>query len=191
MTDRDTADRLLDAAEALLTEHGPDGFSLREVARRTGVTPMAVYRHYDGLEALRDALRDRGYRRLMVHFQEVLAEGDPRGRLEASAREYVRFGTRNPQLFRLLFSGGPPPEQAALNADLRRNASSFRFMVDRVREAMAAGILAPGDPEARAIDWWALFHGLVVLQQEGKLKLAPAAFEAHVDSTIAWLLPRT
>lgn len=188
MTDRDTADRILDAAESLLVEHGPDGFSLREVARRTGITPMAIYRHHAGLEALRDALRDRGYKRLMGHFQEVLAAPDPRARLEASAREYVRFGVGNPALFHLLFSGGPPPEQAALNADMRRNASSFRFMVDRVREAMDAGVLAPGDPETRAIDWWALFHGLVVLQGEGKLKLAPEAFLAHVDGTIAWLL---
>ncbi|MEQ1504402.1 MAG: TetR/AcrR family transcriptional regulator [Myxococcota bacterium] len=188
MTERDTAERLLDAAEALLAEHGPDGLSLRQVARETGITPMAVYRHYDGLEALRDALRDRGYERLMTHFRDVLAEPDPRSRLEASAREYVRFATRNPQLFRLLFSGGPPPETAAKSADRRRNATSFRFMVDRVREGIDAGILPPGDPEARAIDWWGLFHGLVVLQQEGKLKLEPDAFDAHIDSTLAWLL---
>jgi AcrR family transcriptional regulator len=189
MTHRDTADRLLDAAEALLVELGPDGFSLREVARRTGVTPMAVYRHYDGLGALRDALRERGSARLMEHFRDVLAAEDPRARLEGSAREYVRFGVTHPQLFRLLFSGGPPPEEAHLRAEARRNAAAFRFMVDRVREAMDAGVLAPDDPEARALDWWALFHGLVVLQQEGKLRLAPEAFAAHVESTIRWLLP--
>jgi AcrR family transcriptional regulator len=191
MTERDTADRILDAAESLLLEQGPDGLSLREIARRTGVTPMAIYRYHAGIEALRDALRTRGYQYLAHAFRDVLAAPDPRSRLEASAREYVRFGIRNPQLFRLLFSGGPPPEEAAQDADLRRNATSFRFMVDRVREAMDAGVLAKGDPEARAIDWWAMFHGLVVLQQEGKLKLAPDAFEAHVEGTIAWLLPRS
>lgn len=183
-----TADRLLDAAEALLAERGPDGFSLREVARRVGVTPMAVYRHYDGLGALRAALRDRASAGLMRAFGEALAEPDAKSRLEAAVRGYVRWAMANPSLFRLLFTGGPPPEEAARSAEVRRNATAFRFVVDRIRDAMDSGVLTRDDPEARAIDWWAMMHGLVVLQQEGKLRLDPEGFEAHLDSTLRWLL---
>lgn len=183
-----TADRVLDAAEALVIERGPDQLSLREIARRVGITPMAIYRHFDGVEALRAALRTRGSARLMRAFEEALGEPDPRARLEASARQYVRWARDNPALFRMLFTGGPPEEEAAAAVQVRRDAAVFRFLVDRIREGMDAGLLAAGDPEGRAIDWWALFHGLVWLQQEGKLRLAPSQFDAHVDSTLRWLL---
>lgn len=185
---RSAADRVLDAALALVTEEGPGALSIREVARRVGLTPMAIYRHFDGLDALRAALRARAATGLMAALTEGLAEPETRARLEASARSYVRWAIENPALFRLLFSGGPPPLAAAAAAEVRRDASAFRFLVDRMREGMDAGLLPAGDPEARAIDWWALFHGLVHLQLEGKLRLEPSRFMDHVDATLRWLL---
>jgi AcrR family transcriptional regulator len=183
-----TADRILDAAVAVLGDAGQAGFSLREVARRVGITPMAVYRHYDGVDALLAAVRGRASAALLAAFTDALAEPDPRARLEATARGYVRWAMANPEQFRLLFTGGPPPAEAAREAQVRRDAAAFRFIVDRMREAMAAGLLPSDDPEARAVDLWALMHGLVVLQQEGKLRLDPAAFESHVGSALRWLL---
>jgi AcrR family transcriptional regulator len=183
-----TADRLLEAAEALLFERGPEGLTLREVARRVGVTPMAVYRHFDGLDALKSALRERAGKALFHALAESLGEPDARSRLEATARAYVRFALDKPAYFRLLFTGGPPPEEAARAVEVRRNASAARFMVDRVREAMDAGVLPRDDPEARTIDLWALLHGLVTLQQEGKLRLEPSKFEQHLNSTLRWIL---
>ncbi|MEQ1569970.1 MAG: TetR/AcrR family transcriptional regulator [Myxococcota bacterium] len=184
----DTAERLLGVAEELLSERGPDGVTVREVARRAGLTPMAVYRHFDGVDALRDALRARGYQGLAAAFHDVLAEPDARSRLEASARRYTRWALDHPAMFRLMFTGGPAPEVAATQVQHRRDAAAFRFLVDRIREAMDAGVVPRGDPEARAIDWWALCHGLAVLQQEGKLRLPPDRFDAHLDSTLQWLL---
>jgi AcrR family transcriptional regulator len=183
----DTADRILDAAEALLAEQGRAGFSLRAVARSVGITPMAVYRHHDGLDALLDALRDRGFGYLMQHLQRSLVAPTVRERMATSAREYLAFAHEHPALYRLLFATAPPHEHVP-DPEMRRNATSFRFMVDRVREAMDTGVLAAGDPEARAIDWWALFHGLAMLQLDTKLKLDDAAFDAHVESTLTWLL---
>lgn len=188
MTER-TADRLVDAAEILLAEGGPEALSLREVARRVGVTPMAVYRHFDGVEALKAALRDRAGASLMAALTTSLAEQDARSRIEAAILAYVRWATDHPARFRLLFTGGPPPADAARQAQVRRDASAFRFLVDRVRDAMDAGLLPREDPEPRAIDWWAQFHGLVWLQQEGKLRLEPSQFEAHVRSALRRLLP--
>ncbi len=180
------SERILDAAEDLL---GDDGFSLRAVARAIGVTPMALYRHHDGLPALRAALRARGYERLMRGLHQSLAADTPRARLVAATYAYVQFARSNPSIYRLIFATGPPPGHVA-DPEARRNAMSFRFMVDRIREAMDAGVLSKGDPEARAIDWWALFHGLVMLQADDKLKLDEPAFDAQVASTLEWLLGR-
>lgn len=181
----DTAERILDAAERLLGD--PAGFSLRAVAREVGVTPMAVYRHYDGLEELRDALRDRGFARLMERFQRALAAPTPRDRIEQTTLAYVRFARAHPALFRLLYATAPPPD-AVHDPELRRNAASFRFIVDRIREAMDAGLLPRGDTEAIAIAWWAQFHGLSLLHLDGKLKLTDEELDAQIEATLRWLL---
>ncbi|MEZ4240589.1 MAG: TetR/AcrR family transcriptional regulator [Myxococcota bacterium] len=186
----DTAARILAEAEGLVAERGVDALSIREVARRVGITPMAVYRHYDGLDALRAGLRDRASTGMMAQLVAALGEPDVRSRFEAAARGYVRWAMAEPALFRLLFTGGPPPDEAARLDHVRRDATAFRFLVDRMREAVDAGLLPTEDPEALAIDWWALVHGLVVLQQEGKLRLPPEAFEAHVEGAVRRLFSR-
>jgi AcrR family transcriptional regulator len=184
----ETADRILLAAEALIAEGGPDALSIREVSRRVGITPMAVYRHFEGLDALRGVLRDRGWAGLMGELVQALAAPDARARFEAAALGYARWAMANPAMFRMLFTGGPTPEVAAQLDHVRRDATAFRFLVDRVREAMDEGVMAPEAPEPRAIDLWALVHGLVVLQQEGKLRIDPAAFEDHVVAGIRRML---
>lgn len=185
----DTRERLLDAAEALIVEAGASALSIREVARRTGLTAMAVYRHFDGIDALRGALKDRGLAALLASHQGVLSESTPRARLVASARSYLSFAVEHPALFTLLFTGGNPPEEAARHAEMRRSATSFRFQVDRVREAIDSGLLPPGDPELRTIQWWAFFHGLAVLYNEGKLKLTREELDRCATEAIErWLL---
>jgi AcrR family transcriptional regulator len=180
----ETADRIVGAAEALVSERGPDGLSIREVARRVGITPMAVYRHFDGIEALKAALRDRAAVGMMAHLVGALAEPDARARFEAAALGYARWAMAHPALFRMLFTGGPAPAEAARADHVRRDAAAFRFLVDRVREAMDAGWIPADDPEVRAVDWWALVHGLIVLQQEGKLRIDPDRFEAHLQGAV-------
>lgn len=182
----DTATAILDAAERLLGD--PDtAFSLRAVAREVGITPMAVYRHHDGVEGLLDALRERGFGRLMEGFQRALAADSPRERLVQTTAAYVGFARAHPALFRLLWATRPPPGTVH-DPELRRNAASFRFIVDRIREAMDADLLPDADPEAIAIAWWAQFHGLVLLHLDGKLKLTEAELDDQIAATLSWLL---
>src|SRR5258708_13114905 len=57
----DLADALLRAAEALIVERGPQGFSLREVARRARVSEAAPYWHFANKEALLAAIAEAGF----------------------------------------------------------------------------------------------------------------------------------
>ena len=51
-----TRDRILAAARKAFDRHGIEGLSLRDVAAKVGITPMAIYRHFANKEALVDAL---------------------------------------------------------------------------------------------------------------------------------------
>jgi AcrR family transcriptional regulator len=62
----DTRERLLDAAADVCAEHGFDGATLQEIARRAGVTATAVYNHFDSREALLYAVGLRSLRRMTV-----------------------------------------------------------------------------------------------------------------------------
>jgi len=143
---------LLQAAGALLEKRGPEALSLRELARRAGVSHNAPYRHFTGRDALLAALAADGFRRL----GEALAA--------SSAREmghaYVRFALAHPQLFRLMFGG-------------RLRFARHRALAEAAAqpyEALLAAFRAQpaiGEPEKAAAAAWALVHGLAHLLLDG------------------------
>ncbi|HWD48676.1 MAG TPA: helix-turn-helix domain-containing protein, partial [Rhizomicrobium sp.] len=52
----ETKDRILAAAKAAFDRDGAEGLSMRDIAKAVGITPMAIYRHYENKQALIDAL---------------------------------------------------------------------------------------------------------------------------------------
>src|ERR1700735_5606211 len=131
------APALVEAALALLDETQDWDFSLREVARRAGVSHNAPYKHFPEKRDLLAAVAARGFEVLAERTLSSL-EGltDARARLLACGRAFVAHGIANPALYRLMFSaaltspdaGRPPIEKAA--------AAKARAILD--------GILADG-----------------------------------------------
>src|SRR5260370_30216493 len=97
-------DALVDAAVALIARKGPQGFSLREVARRARVSEAAPYWHFANKEALLAAIAEAGF----VALAAALEAGrdrikEPRRRLRELRIAYVRFALAHPAPLRLLF----------------------------------------------------------------------------------------
>lgn len=102
---------LLDEAAAVVRESGVDGLSLRELARRAGVSHGAPRSHFVDRQALLDALAVLGFERLTAAVRRALAtEGDLSVRFRAVARAYVDFAIDDAALMDLMFqaktSGG-------------------------------------------------------------------------------------
>jgi AcrR family transcriptional regulator len=160
---------LIDATEALLDERGADGFSLREVARRAGVSPAAPAHHFGDAAGLLTAVVTEAFDALT----EALRQGDARGRRAGRHRlveqgvEYVGFALRHPGRFRLMFRGALLHEQAALMASAN---AAFAVLEDGVR-AMRG--LPDGAP-IRGADWatllasWSIVHGFAHLAIAGR-----------------------
>lgn len=155
----DLRQSLLDATLALLAEGAEP--SLRAVARRAGVSPMAPYRHYPDKEALLTAVALRGIEAL----HQVVSAADataPAGReVLAQALAYVRFAAEHPVLFRLMFG---PARPRASDAVCTASQGVKEVMLRRL------AIEAPErfSPD-RAIGCWALVHGLALLVIDGLL----------------------
>jgi AcrR family transcriptional regulator len=167
---------LVEAAGELLAASGPEALSLREAARRVGVSPAAVYRHFRSREELLRALAADGFVRLGDAQQAAAdAEADPLAAFNAQGRAYVRFALAHPALFELMFARGSDGQ--ARWRDLPEAARTLGLLRG------AAGRLA-GKPEARlfAVRAWALAHGLAHLLIDGEVLDQPGLVEAAIDA---------
>ncbi len=151
---------LIAAALDILNEGGPGALSLREAARRAGVSAMAPYRHFADREALLAGVAAVGFER----FRDALVAADASCRgsdaLIAQGAAYVGFALAHPALFRLMF--GATPAKSANLASV--GASAYRVLAERV-----ASLVGP----ARAEDWtlacWSIVHGVAMLALDGHL----------------------
>lgn len=176
---------LIDAAEALLVEHGVEKLSLRAVARHIGVSQAAPYAHFDGRQALLAAVATRGFERLTARLHE--AERSPAQGVALTrrlARAYVAFALDHPMLFRLMFGAelGTSTDDALRAA---RDASYAPIRGAVARRAAAAGA-EPWAAEA-SLAAWALVHGLAILVLDGGQPWPrdAAARDALVDGVVA------
>jgi AcrR family transcriptional regulator len=165
----ETKERLLGHARDLYLEQGSARFSLREVARRSKVSAAAVYRHYDGKEALLREVCAEGFRIFYSYLMRALSAPTPKERLVACARQYLRFGLEHPRDYRFIFMGAAEDFAALAPSKGAEQDPTFNFLVDRVRECIQARLLRKGDPEALATVVWAHVHGLVSLRLSGHL----------------------
>ncbi len=185
-----TRARLLTEARDLYLEAGFADFSLREVARRAGVSAPAVYRHYDGKEALLRAVCGEGFRVFSSYLLRALAAPTPRARLDAAATQYLRFGLEQPRDYRFIFMGAAEDFGALAPPADGPPDPTFQFLVDRVQECMAARVLRKGDAREVATTIWAHVHGLLSLRLSGHLGRvgSDAQFERFYAAAVARLL---
>lgn len=110
---------LLDEAVSVLRESGVDGLSLRDLARRVGVSHGAPRSHFADRQALLDALAEAGFHRLTADVRRALAgQHDVRERFLRVARAYVDFAIDDAALMDLMFqtTSSSRPEAVAAAA---------------------------------------------------------------------------
>ena len=159
---------LLEAATRLIAEVGPTAFTLREVARRAGVSHNAPYRHFRDKEDLTVAVATQGFEELATAMLAAAGQhADPLERLKRAGLAYVVFALRRPEHFAVMFDAPAPerthPEWAAAGEH------AFRTLVDLVQGSMDQGCLRPGDPRQLALLAWSMVHGVAKLAITGRL----------------------
>jgi AcrR family transcriptional regulator len=159
----DLRNAALSAAERILERGGVEGLTLRRVARDAGVSPMALYNHFDDKQALLCALAEDACVALRVAI-EAAAPGHvpPLDRLRRGAVAYVMFAVENRRRFELIFGG----VGAALVADPRlRDAaqSTFATLRECLSDCARVGLLR-ADPVSAERAMWGAAHGYACLR---------------------------
>ncbi|WP_180226326.1 TetR/AcrR family transcriptional regulator [Rhizobium rhizogenes] len=157
----DLRNALLEAGRTLLEEGGPTALSIREIARRVGVSAPAAYHHFSGLDDIAVALAERGFAELAECLQA--APSNAKGQLGPAGMAYVAFARKNPGLYRLMFGEG---FRGAFAADDR-----IRALRSEAYEVLKTGLSKRMPPEeigTAALFLWSLTHGLALLMIDGQ-----------------------
>ncbi len=170
-------DALVGAGLAILAEGGdPSALSLREAARRAGVSAMAPYRHFPEKEALLAAVAAVGFERLTACLKAADTAATGLDALVAQGLAYVGFALDEPALFRLMF--GPVLAKADAGKSME-GATAFAVMAERV-----GSVTAPAERAIAALHCWAIVHGLACLALDGQIDREPATLEEIVRGVL-------
>jgi AcrR family transcriptional regulator len=165
----DLQEALISASEAILADQGAEGFTLREAARRAGVSPAAPSHHFGNAPGLLTEVAIRGYNELghALH-QAATGEGTVRERLRAQGLAYVEFALKYPGRFQMMFSN---KRLVSDDERLRNAVKSAHREFEMVVEELVAAEKADAKPkQARIISTmaWSTVHGFAKLALEGK-----------------------
>lgn len=162
---------LLDAAAELIGEQGPRAFTLREAARRAGVSHNAPYRHFASKDELLVAVAAEGFDRLADAMLQAMVPGrTARERLELCGCGYVEFALGWPNHLLVMFDlPSAWRDCAATEAGIGENA--FAVLLNCIVAAQQSGDLPAGDPRPLAWTAWSLVHGIARLVTGGNLPL--------------------
>ncbi|MBP2331067.1 AcrR family transcriptional regulator [Kibdelosporangium banguiense] len=154
--------QLIERAAQMLRVREP--VTLRSVVAGTGMSTMAVYTYFGGMDGLWQAMRQEGFTRLAAKLEAVSPTPDPVRDLTALGAAYVSNALANPDLYRVMFDAGFDLEDPAA-AD-----ETLHCLVRTTERVKDTGRFHPDiDPLTLATQTWAIGHGLVSLVATGPL----------------------
>jgi AcrR family transcriptional regulator len=143
---------MIDAAAIVLENHGADELSLRETARRAGVSQTAPYRHFKNKQALLAAVAGDGFRMLLEELKSagVPYEDDPVEAVTQMGAAYIRFATEQPGRFRLMFGR---------DIKNRHQYDELENVTEEIADTIGGVLPNP----AMGLGLWSAMHGLAWL----------------------------
>ncbi len=169
---------LIDTAVDLLTERGPEGFSMAEASRRLGVAPSAPYRHFADRDTLLAAVAVRAADLLGDRLAEEATAGTPPQRLAAAARAYVHFAGEQRSLFRALVGSGlDKSEHPAIDRAAQPIYAAFAEPAAHLSDNVAAARLTSAIV--------ATAHGHAMLMLDGVFGSGRSALTTAADQAAA------
>jgi AcrR family transcriptional regulator len=186
---------LLEGVERAVADCGVTGVSLRDVARRAGVSHGAPAHHFGNKAGLLTAFAIAGYQLLAESVIAAVAESgaaDGAAELAAIGRGYVRFAIGHPAHFEVMF------RLDAVNPDdpefVAASEAAYGLLTATIERCRAAGRLHGRPPEVVAVSAWSMVHGLSALWLSGRLaeriteqdphRLAAAVSDLFVDAVL-------
>ena len=179
-------DACIEAAQAVIAEHGIEKLSLRDVARRLNVSHQAPYKHYPSRDHLLAEVIRRCFRRFTVALNSRNRSDDPIEDMRALGISYLSFALQNPLEYRLMF--GTPWPQVQVSPELVIDCQHSFNVLREALTPLYAGTGAGADViDADAMFFWSSMHGLATILQSQvmqHLDLKPDVIQHAAENVI-------
>jgi AcrR family transcriptional regulator len=161
---------LLDSALEIIGELGPQGLTIREVARRAGVSHAAPYRHFTDKDELILGVVERGFALMQdtMQAEKEAAGEDPLSQFAASGMAYVNFALNHPAYYRVMFSGNLLSTTGNVSFQ-HTSRDALQDLVADVTQCQQLGIIKEGDPVTQALTILSTIHGFASLVNDNRI----------------------
>jgi AcrR family transcriptional regulator len=169
----DLKNALIEAGIEILAKEGVSALSLRQVARKAGVSHTAPYAHFSDKQALIAAISTEGYHKLYEKISGAARRytGDPMRQLVEASWAYIEFALADTDHFRITLSGAVEKEKD-YPAYVEISKKNFNLVVEIVEACQKDGVLPDGPSDLVAVSIWGLLHGMVSLFLEDQISHA-------------------
>ena len=182
----DLPNTLLRAVEEIIVESGLRGVSLREAARRAGVSHSAPAHHFGDKDGLLAAFAQEGFRTLEQALRGAAVstmDEPPMDQMAALGLSYVRFAAEHPAHFDVMFRSGLDKTG---HDELHDQAdATFTALEERVVALQEAGFYSDESTEAVSLYFWSLAHGAASLWVDGQISAVLGDADLEVLATEA------
>ena len=162
-----TKDRILSAAKAVLEDEGMEGLTIRRVAQRAALSPMALYRHFADKDALLNALMEDGIAAWEGIVRGIRAR-DPLEWLAAISEAHLDFALAQPHRYDAAFFLPAPAARRFPDDFAAGRSPAIAMVMARLDQAKAAGRLRDKPTLVIALTVVAAGHGLVAMHRANR-----------------------
>lgn len=174
--DLDLKEACIQAAREVIAEQGIEGLSLRDVARKLGVSHQAPYRHYPSRDHLLAAIMQRCFEDFANNLDQA-SQAHTSDALLGMGEAYMRYAAQHPLEYRLMF-GTPWPEPAAHPELVRHAVHAFDLLRNQLLQQLQQRASAPqsdmlallAQAELQALFIWSALHGMASIQQSNVMQ---------------------
>ena len=185
----ETKETILSAACDIYLLEGYKGMSMRKIAEKAGISPTAIYRHYENKEALHHQVLREGFRTFDSYLQQALAGKTALDRLNLAAERFFAFATEQRKYYEILFLTMDHTVEHKVKGALVKDATiSQAFMADRVRDCMIEGYLKIDDQDEVATLLLATSNGFFGMYVSKKVNDTLQEMKAKYDRMYQRLL---
>ncbi|MGZ8804556.1 MAG: TetR/AcrR family transcriptional regulator [Microbacterium sp.] len=160
----DLRNALLDSAASVAHDVGAEALSLREVARRAGVSHTAAYNHFADKNDLLRGLAIRAFDGLAEELEK--AAGSTAASLEDMSVAYLRFAWENAAVFRFMFQRSLCMPEGVFDPLQEAGLASQNVLRSGVVRLQENGVLRSGDPDQLTLALWSQVHGITTILLE-------------------------
>jgi AcrR family transcriptional regulator len=168
------------AAREVIAEKGVENLSMRDVARKLGISHQAPYRHFESRDHLLAEIMRRCFVDFAQHLDRRPRTGDPDIDLGAMGHAYLDYAQRNPLEYRLMF-GTPWPEPADHPELVQYAVAAFNMLRDSLRNMHGNNEQSHAQADRQAMFIWSGLHGMASITQANVMQHLHLAAGVEAD----------